>query len=58
MKQEDVIRYLVNPENVQRLNGLVEDLHEALMEYQVCISTHYLPTKSDLVLDVIATRHL
>ena len=58
VKQGDVITHLTNPENVQRIDGLVEDLHEALMEYQVCISTHSLPTKSDVVLDFIATRHL
>ena len=29
---------LDNPENVQQLNGLVEDVRYALMDYQVCTS--------------------
>ena len=29
--------FLNNPENAQRLNGLVEDIRYALMDYQVCI---------------------
>ena len=34
--QEDLTLFLNDPENAQRLNGLVEDIRYALMEYQVC----------------------
>ena len=31
-----VLEFLTSTENAQRVNGLVEDIHGALMEYQVC----------------------
>jgi len=34
--QRDLIHFLGNPENVQKFDGLVEDIHDALMGYQVC----------------------
>jgi hypothetical protein len=34
--QKDLADFLNNPENAQRLNGLVEDIRYALMDYQVC----------------------
>jgi hypothetical protein len=34
--REDFARSLDNPENAQKLNGLVEDARDALMDYQVC----------------------
>ena len=40
--------FLTNTENAQRINGLVEDIHEALMDYQVCILSHSFSTMSDL----------
>jgi len=33
--QKDLARFLKNPENSQKLNGLVEDIRYALMDYQV-----------------------
>ena len=36
--QEKIIEFLTNTKNVQRINGLVEDIHEVLMDYQVCMS--------------------
>jgi len=42
--QGKVKRFLDNTENAQRINSLVEDVHEALMGYQVCMATaHHLP---------------
>ena len=35
-KQGNVVEFLTNTENAQRINGVVEDIHEAFMEYQVC----------------------
>ena len=29
---------LTNTKNTQRINGLLDDLHEAFMDYQVCTS--------------------
>ena len=36
--QEDTTGLLTNTKDTQRVNGLVDDLHEALMSYQVCMS--------------------
>ena len=33
---EQVLEFLANAENAQKINGLVEDFSAALMEYQVC----------------------
>ena len=48
MEGGEVVESLTNTENVQRINGLVEDIHEALMEYQVCILSHTFSITSDL----------
>jgi hypothetical protein len=40
--QGTVMEFLANAENTQRVNGLVEDIREVMMEYQVCMS-NYLP---------------
>ena len=34
--QDDLTDLLNNPEKVQRVDDLVEDIHHTLMEYQVC----------------------
>ena len=33
--QDDLVDFLKNPENAQMLNGLVEDIRYALIDYQV-----------------------
>ena len=35
-EQEKVVEFLANTENAQRINEMVEDICEALMDYQVC----------------------
>ena len=35
--RNNLVDFLNNPENAQELNGLVEDIRYALMEYRVCI---------------------
>ena len=35
--RDDLENFLKKPENAQKLNGLVEDMRYALIEYQVCI---------------------
>jgi hypothetical protein len=34
--QNDLAQFLTNTENAQKLDGLVVDIHDALMGYQVC----------------------
>ena len=41
--QEDLTHFFNDPENAQRLNGLVEDIHYALMDYQVCTPKRLTP---------------
>jgi len=36
-EQGEVTEFLTNTENAQRINSLVEEIHEALMDYQVCV---------------------
>jgi len=34
--QKDIAQFLNNADNAQKLNNLVDDIHEAVIEYQVC----------------------
>ena len=34
--QNDIVQFLSNAENAQKLNDLVDDIREAVMDYQVC----------------------
>jgi hypothetical protein len=34
--QGNIVQFLSNAENAQKLNNLVDDVHEAAMDYQVC----------------------
>ena len=47
-KQRKVVEFLTNTENAQKINGLVEDIHEALMAYQVCLFNYSFSTVSNL----------
>ena len=33
--QKNIVQFLNNPDNAQKLNGLVDDIREAVMDYQV-----------------------
>jgi len=57
-EQGKVAGFLANAENAQRINGLVEDIREALTDYQVCRSNHLHPLCLTFVLDLITTRYL
>jgi len=46
-EQGDIMRFLADAENAQGINSLVEDTHEALMEYQVCMTNCSFYTASD-----------
>jgi len=56
--QEDVVGFLADPKNTQRIGGLIEDVHEALMVYQVCQPNCSFCTCLIFMLDFIATRYL
>ena len=43
-----VLEFLTNTENTWRINDLVGDVHEVLMEYQVCVSNYLSCTLSDI----------
>ena len=47
-EQGSVLEFLTNAENAQRINGLVDDIYEALMAYQVCMSNYLSCTMSDV----------
>ena len=50
--------FLANTENAQRINGLVEDIREVMMDYQVCASnTLFFPYLIN-VLDLVATGYI
>ena len=44
----NILELLTNIKNLQRINSLIEDLHEALVGYQVCISTYLLFTMANI----------
>ena len=56
--QGDVVGFLANPKNRQGVSGLIEDVHEALMVYQVCQPNCSRYTCLIFMLDFIATRYL
>ena len=47
-----------NFENAGTLGSLVEDIRDAMVEYQVCVLNHSSPSRLTFVLDLIATRSL
>ena len=57
--QGKVKGFFINAKNADKLGGLVEDIRDAMMEYQVNI--HELSTSGTrltLAQDFVATRHL
>ena len=55
--EDDLADFLNNPENAQRLNGLVEDVRYALMDYQVRIPKHSFLSRLTSASDFTATRY-
>ena len=53
-----VMEFLTNTENAQRINGLVEDIFEALMEYQVCGLDYSSPLCLTFMLDIFTKGYL
>ena len=56
-KQGNIVEFLASAENVQRINGLVEDIREVMMDYQVCVK-QFISTMSNFCVGFIATRYL
>ena len=53
-----LVELLTNAENAQKINGLMEDIREALIDYQVCMSSCSFPPCLTFLLDFTATRYL
>ena len=56
VEQGEVIGFLTNPKNAQRVNGLVEDIHEALMDYKVYILNCQIPALSEIYIRLHCNR--
>ena len=48
MEERQVLEFLTNTENAWKINDLVEDVCEVLMEYQVCVSNYLSCTLSEV----------
>jgi hypothetical protein len=42
------VGFLTNTEDAQRINGLVEDIREVTIDYQVCFIKLFISTMSDV----------
>ena len=57
-KQGKVEGFFNNSENAAQLGGLIEDIRDAILEYQVCASNSSSPPLLIFLPDLAATRHL
>ena len=53
--QKDIAQLLSNAENAQKLNDLVDDIRETVMDYQVCTSEGLPPSVSNIYTDFLTT---
>jgi len=56
--QGDIAQFLSNAENAQKLNDLVDDIREAVMDYQVRISEGPAPSVSNIRTDFLTAGYL
>jgi hypothetical protein len=56
--QKDIAQFLSNTENAQKLNGLVDDIREAVMDYQVRISEGLALNVSNIRTDFLTAGYL
>ena len=56
--QNDIVKFLSNTENAQKLNDLVDDIREAVMDYQVRTSRGPTLTTSNIWTDFLTTGYL
>ena len=57
-KQGKVKGFFKNAENAAQLGGLVQGIHDAMMEYQVCALNSSSPLRLIHLSDFVATRDL
>jgi len=57
-EQGKVVGFLTNTKITQKIDSLVEDVREAVMDYQVGVSGGSLLPRLTFALDFAATRHL
>jgi len=57
-EQGKVVGFLTNTPNAQKINDLVEDIRQVMMDYQVCASGNPFSPCLMNVLDLTATRYL
>ena len=57
VKQGNIEGFFRNLENADRFSGLVEDIRDAMVEYQVCSNSASLPHLT-FASDFIAARYL
>jgi hypothetical protein len=57
-KQGNIVGFFNNVGNADKLGDLLEDIRDAVMEYQVCTSSSYLLRCLMSESDFVATRHL
>ena len=55
-EQGKLIGFLANADNAQKINGLVEDLREALMDYQVHIPNYSFSATSNSYIRLHCSR--
>jgi len=55
--QEGLTRFLGIPKNAQEVNDLVEDIRDALTNYQVWFPKRLALVIADICPDFVATRH-
>jgi len=56
--QEDLALLLKKPDNAQKLNGLVQDIRDVLMDYQVCSLGSPALIVANVCSDLVAKRYL
>jgi len=56
--QKDIAQFLSNTENAQKLNDLVDDIREAVMDYQVRTSDGLALGVSNIRKDFLTAGHL
>jgi len=55
--KESLWGFFSNVQNLEKPGGIVEDICDAMVDYQVHISSYLLPLYLTLILDFIATRY-
>jgi hypothetical protein len=57
VKQGNIEGFFCNTDNAERLSGLVEDIRDAMVDYQVCINDTSIAPLT-FASDFVATRRL